>query len=273
MRPYKLAISNIAWMESEDEHIFTIMKRYGFSFLEIAPTRTWKDPYGQTDDAVANFRTTMKNKGLEIIAFQSLLFGHPEMAIFTGEETRRDTLEYLKKNIVLGGKVGAKTLVFGSPKNRLIGNLPSNSVREISESFFGALGDFASDKDISVCIEPNPTIYGGDFICTTQEAINFVRDLGHPNIGLNIDLGTITANKEDVKKTIENALPYAHHFHISEPYLEMISLEEDRHRTIAQILNNFGYDRTVSIEMKAQENESTRLENVTSSLEFVSAIY
>lgn len=273
MRPYKLAISNIAWTESEDERIFNIMKKNGFYFLEIAPSRTWNDPYGQTDDAVANFRTTLKNKGLEIIAFQSLLFGHPEMTMFTDKESRRNTLEYLKKNIVLGEKVGARTLVFGSPKNRIVGNLPSNSVRKVSKSFFGELGDFAADKNISVCIEPNPTIYGGDFICTTQEAVDFVLDLGHSNIGLNIDLGTITANKEDAKKTIENALPYAHHFHISEPYLEMIALEGDRHKTIAQILNNFGYDRTVSIEMKAQENEGTRLKNVTSALEFVSAIY
>lgn len=273
MRPYKLSISNIAWAETEDEQIFDVMRKYDFSGIEIAPSRTWENPYEQTNEELEKFKESMNKKNLEVTAFQSLLFGHPEMTVFTSEQSRRDTLEYLKKCIILGNRVGAKSLVFGSPKNRLIGNMPPDTVREISHAFFGELGDFASDKNISICIEANPTIYGGDFICTTQEAVEFVRELDHPNVKINIDLGTIIANSENVEETLKEALPYAHHFHISEPYLEPIKQIEDLHRGIARELNGFGYNRTVSIEMKAQEIGEARIKTVSSAIGFVSSIY
>ena len=41
-----LSISNIAWNEEDDDKVYDKMRRLGFKFLEIAPTR-WvsKDPY------------------------------------------------------------------------------------------------------------------------------------------------------------------------------------------------------------------------------------
>jgi len=34
-----LAISNIAWSADQDKDVYELMKKYGFSGLEIAPTR------------------------------------------------------------------------------------------------------------------------------------------------------------------------------------------------------------------------------------------
>ena len=35
----KLAVSNIAWKEQHDEAVYALMRHYGFTGLEIAPTR------------------------------------------------------------------------------------------------------------------------------------------------------------------------------------------------------------------------------------------
>ena len=41
----KLAISNIAWETGEDEQVYALMRKYGYSGLEIAPTRFFeRDP-------------------------------------------------------------------------------------------------------------------------------------------------------------------------------------------------------------------------------------
>ena len=42
----KLAVSNIAWKEQHDEAVYALMRHYGFTGLEIAPTRFFPEvPY------------------------------------------------------------------------------------------------------------------------------------------------------------------------------------------------------------------------------------
>ena len=42
----KLSISNIGWEEKDDNAVYQLMKKYGYSGLEIAPTRIFPvSPY------------------------------------------------------------------------------------------------------------------------------------------------------------------------------------------------------------------------------------
>ena len=42
----KLSVSNIGWKMEEDEYVYSLMKKYGYSGLEIAPTRIFPEaPY------------------------------------------------------------------------------------------------------------------------------------------------------------------------------------------------------------------------------------
>jgi len=272
--PNRLAISNIAWTKNEDDSVYFLMQKYGFTGLEIAPSRTWDNPYEQTIASINinEFREKLQTYDLNVVAFQSLLFNKPDLTIFIDEETRQATLEHLKKNIVLASKLGAAALVFGSPKNRLVGDKDAQTIKEISLDFFGKLGNFSVENGVYFCMEPNPTIYGTDFICTTEEAIRFIREVNNPGLKLNIDLGTITANSEDIETILPQAIHYAGHFHISEPYLEKINLDQKKHERIREILTKEGYTGTISIEMKAPE-ETIRMQTIEETLKFVSAIY
>ncbi len=270
---YKLSISNIAWSEKEDLEIYGLMKNYGFTGLEIAPSRIWEKPYDQKEAETAKFKKFINNQNIELVAFQSLLFGHPEFAIFQSEDIRIETLNYLKKNITLAGKLGAKALVFGSPKNRLVGNMPKKEANEIALAFFRELGEFAIENKTCFCIEPNPPIYSGDYILTTQDAIELVKAVNNLGFKLNIDLGTIIANQEDLESTLLTALPYAGHFHISEPFLEKIEANEARHKKIKQILLDYNYDLAISIEMKNAGPEISNISNIEETLKFISNIY
>lgn len=270
---YKLAISNIAWRKDEDEEIYSLMQNNNILGLEIAPSRIWGDPYIQNESSINQFISSLKEKNINIVSLQSLLFGHPEFSIFQDEKLRTDTLEYLKKNIILAGKLNAKALVFGSPKNRIIGLLPKKEVMSIAIPFFRELGEFSILNNTCFCIEPNPIIYGGDFILTTREAIDLVKLVDNPGFKLNIDLGTISANNEDLEQTIIDALPYAGHLHISEPFLEKINMDINKYKVLKKILDKNNYDKSISIEMKSGDILQSNIPHVKEVLNFINNIY
>ena len=122
--------------------------------------------------------------------------------------------------------------------------------------FFRELGKYAETKGVIVAVEPNPTIYGTNFLNNTIDAIKFVKEVNSSNIKINCDLGTIIENKESLS-VINNNIKYINHVHISEPNLEIIKKREI-HKELFQILKNNNYNNIISIEMKQSDIESTK---------------
>lgn len=266
----KLSISNIAWEPSEDKEVFELIQKYGFEGIELAPPKLFKDLSNVSDEEINVYLEYMKPYNFKFPAMQSLLFGKPELKIFA--ESRNDTLEYLKKIIDLAQKLDVKVLVFGSPKNRFIGDMEKNEAYKIAIEFFKELGEYAYSKNRCFCIEPNAKEYGCDFITNIDEAIQLVEDVNSKGFRLHIDSAVMSMNNENIKESLEKALPYTEHFHISEPFLELITNNKTNHNEFAKILKNLNYNKWVSIEMKNNVLISN-VEAVNRSLEFVSEIY
>src|SRR5574344_150229 len=165
----KLSISNIAWEVNEDKEIFELIQKYGFKGIELAPPKLFKDLSNVSNSEINDYLEYIKPYNFKFPAMQSLLFGKPELKIF--DDSRNVTLKYLKKIIDLAQKLDVKVLVFGSPKNRFIGDIQKEEARKIAIDFFKELGDYAYSKDRYCCIEPNAKEYGCDFITNTDEAI------------------------------------------------------------------------------------------------------
>ena len=142
-------------------------------------------------------------------------------------------------------------MVFGSPKNRVISKKDDN---EIAINFFRTLGEYALQKKTILSIEPNPELYGTNFINTTKEAFDFVKRVNHSGIMVNVDLGTVIENNEDINLIKEN-IEFVNHIHISEPNLELIQ-QRTLHNNFADILKEINYQNYVSIEMKNLENKN-----------------
>jgi sugar phosphate isomerase/epimerase len=156
----------------------------------------------------------------------------------------------MHRAIDLAERLGAKALVFGSPKNRVRGSLLTKAAHEIAVDFFRPIGEYAAERGCRVCIEPNPPAYGCDFVTTTPEAIELCRAIDHPGIAINLDLGTIAMNGESPRAVIEAAATLIGHVHISEPELVAPS-PSSLHDEAARALERIGYERWVSIEMRA----------------------
>lgn len=254
MRNLKYAISNIAWDKNDDEFMYDYLKQHRFTGIEIAPTRIIEDsPYEKSQEA-AQFKEEMNKYGLIVCSMQSIWFGRQEN-IFKSAEDRQALVEYTKKTIDFAQTIGCKNLVFGCPKNRNI-ETPSENDHNIALEFFKEIGSYASEKDVFISIEPNPSIYNTNFLNTTSEALEFIKELGMDFIKLNCDLGTMIYNDEDVDLIISN-IELVNHIHISEPNLVPPTFR-DMHKVLFDKLENIGYDKYISIEMKMQNLEKVK---------------
>ena len=147
-----IAISNLAWSQAEDEQIFKIMADLQVSLLEISPFRESADKKAINNESARNLKKQMRSYGIKIIALQTLLYRFPELVIFQDKMTRKKTLNHLIRVIDFAHEVGAKSLIFGSPKNKLRKELKYDSAFAIATDFFGKLSERAKLQRVSLCI-------------------------------------------------------------------------------------------------------------------------
>ena len=240
------------------------MKKYGFSGLEIAPTRWYPvAPYEHIQEAKQESLRLYKSYGLNISSIQSIWYGRTEN-MWKSYEERKVLLEYTKKAVDFAAELKYSNLVFGGPKNR---NKPEKT-EDIEEStFFRVIGTYAEIYHVVIAIEANPSIYHTNYINRTTEAVELVKKIGCSGVKINLDLGTMIENQESIVD-LEGYLEYVNHIHISEPNLVPIKRRE-MHKELADMLCQNNYQGYVSIEMGSQ-SEMNRLDEI---IAYVSEVF
>jgi len=270
----KLAVSNIAWTKDEEPAVAALLQKLGVKYIEVAPTKQWPDPTVAPANEIEQYKKFWESYGLEIVAFQSMLFPRPDLKIFQDEANRNETVAYLGKFIELAGALGAQVMVFGSPKNRQKGDISEAEAKAIAADFFGKLGDKAKQYNVYFCIEPNAADYACDFIFNAQQGIDLVNSVGNPGFPLHLDVACMALANDDVAASIKSAAPILKHFHISSPFLEPVEDREDvHHREAAQALRDISYDRFVSIEMRPGGEGDNNLDRVEKAVRFAQEVY
>jgi D-psicose/D-tagatose/L-ribulose 3-epimerase len=156
----------------------------------------------------------------------------------------------------VGHLLGGTKLVFGSPKNRDKGELSQDEVVSRAVSFFGELGDIAADSGVIICLEPNPTQYGANFMINAKETAFIVNSISHPAIKMQLDLGALAMNNEDLEQTLTNHSGIIGHIHISEPNLVPIGDANTDHQSAAKLLNEWFGGGTATLEMLSDGKDS-----------------
>lgn len=246
----RLAISNIAWDRALDDDVAELLRREGVRGVELAPTKWRESPYDAPAADVAELRRTWEDRGLPIVALQSLLFGRPELQLFGSTRERSAMIDYLRRAADFAGQLGAHALVFGSPRNRVRGSMPASQAMQVARDAMRELAPSATERGVVFCVEANPAPYGCDFVTRTAEAVELCRAVDRDGIGVNADLGGMALGGEDPAVEIANAGRFVAHVHASEP-----NLAETRpgpaHEQAAEALDRIGYAGWVSIEMRA----------------------
>ena len=271
----KLAISNIAWKPFEAEKVYSIMKTNGLYHLEVAPSLIVNSPQPNkvpVSKIIEVKKNLEMNHGLSVISMQSLLFGQKDLFLFRDSESRKRLINHMKCTIDFAHNIGARNLVFGSPKNRWIEGLSEEESTKIAVSFFQKIAELAKSKKCVISIEANPTIYNCNFITENNQAIELIKKVDHPNFRLNYDLGTVIINKENYTDFIEQNINFISHVHVSAPQLEAVpgGFIKVYERAIS-LLKELNYQHGVSVEMRTTSEEDNLIP-VTTAIRFLSGL-
>jgi sugar phosphate isomerase/epimerase len=269
----RIAISSIAWRVDEEPAVRDLLSERGIDAVEIAPGKIGPEPAELGPDALARYRNFWRERGIEIVAMQALLFGRGELALFGTGAQREEMFGYLARIVRVGGALGARALVFGSPGNRKRGALSLAVAAELAAPFFRRLGEVALENGTCLCIEPIPPESACDWIHSAAQAREFVDLVAHPGFGLHIDAAALHMAGEGAAQIRANA-GRIRHFHASEPQLAPVGAGSlVSHASFAEALRACGGVPAVSIEMRQVEQVASNLPHVERALAHVQRVY
>jgi len=251
----RLAISNIAWNVAEDAVVAALLQRYRVDAIDIAPGKYFSRPAEATYPEIVAVRELWLDRGIEITGMQALLFGTTGLNIFGSRESQSAMLRHLAAVCRIGGVLGATRLVFGSPKNRNRSGLSDPEATVMGAEFFRRLGDIALSEGVTICLEPNPPIYGANFMTTSNETARVVRAVDHSAIRMQLDTGAMSINGEDPIAVVVEFADLIGHIHASEPNLVPLGDGGTNHEAVFSALQSRLPNSLVSIEMLATLNE------------------
>lgn len=251
----RLAISNIAWDIAEDTSVAKLLGKFGVDAIDVAPGKYFPDPASAKDEDIAKVGRWWADHGITITGMQALLFGTTGLNVFGESKSQKAMLEHLRAVCRIGAGLGATRLVFGSPKNRDRSGLSDAQALEQAVSFFRRLGNTAQEHGVIVCLEPNPTRYGANFMTTSAETAHVVAAVGHEAIRMQFDTGALAINGESPEAVLECSSRFIGHVHASEPDLVPLGDGGTDHQLMHRALSQYLPEHLVSIEMVATKEE------------------
>lgn len=250
-----LSVSNIAWEPTLDREVARLLLDNGVQNIDVAPTKYISDVNSATDRELSEIRNFWAGFGISIVGFQSLLFGTSDLNLFGSRTDRDRTISHLRNVAKIARFLGAQRLVFGSPKNRNRDGLDDQTVEQIYLDFFSQLGDIGRDHDLVFCLEPNPVVYGCNFMTTSIETAHVVEAVNDPNVLMQFDTGALEITGENALCEAQDNEDLIGHIHLSSKNLMPAHFNEIAAVTLSKSLEALTEVNYVTIEQRDTEAE------------------
>ena len=244
-----------------------LLGRVGVEFVELAPTRYFDLKKPVESRKVIGVRDFWESEGLRVAAMQSVFY-QSGFNLFASKNVRREMLEWFHRVCEIAQILGSKFLVLGAGANRDPGQYGLSEASQIAGDFFSRLGDVAAEYDQIACIEPSPIAYGGRYLVSAAEVRDFVELLGHPNLLMQFDSGSLEINGELNFLTVERVWPMIGHVHLSAPNLVPLQLDPSTVNNATNLLRQIGCEKGVTVEMLPDKSFSV-LEQIQSAADYV----
>lgn len=209
------SVSHLAWEAKNNKKLTNIFKKYKVKKIDIVLSKYFKNLGEMRVEKLLNIKKFWLSNSITIYGMQSILYGYEKFNIFESLQSRNKLIELFKKINFAAKILGVKKITFGCPQNR---KFKKNSNQRIAIFFFRKISKIL-DKNIDLCIEPIPEIYGNNFLVNTSEVCNFVRKINRKNIKVQLDTSCLKINSENLHDIIKLHKSIIGHIHLSEKYL------------------------------------------------------
>jgi sugar phosphate isomerase/epimerase len=127
---------------------------------------------------------------------------------------------------------------------------------------FARFGDAARAVGTVVAVEFNPPAYGTNFLTDVDAALQFVRQVGHSGVTLQLDIGAMHMNDDfdRLGRMILDAGPLVSHVHVSAPHLAPAPGSAAEAARIERALRAIEYRGWTSIEMRPAGEDLSALD-------------
>lgn len=225
----------------------------GYDGVELTPWELDVSPRSATDAEIESVRKTVKSADLDVIGVPRVFsaddtnyhIGHPE------PEIRERTVEYLRDVVAFCGRLGGDRVLYGSPIQR---NVPES--RDYDTVYDRTLRSFRNDgllaelekSGVVLCMEPISAPYS-NFITTAREAIEFVEEVDHPNVGVALDGFHLAREDRPPAECIKEADDNLAHFHSDGDTGRGAAAGTLDYAPILDALSDVGYEGYLSLEI------------------------
>ena len=244
----KLAISNIAWPFEHDAEVLDLIGDCGGEGVEVAPSKIWPNWAGSSIAAADAYRKSLEDRGLAIPALQAILFGKPELQVFEFE-SHGAFASHVTFVADLAQALGARTLVFGAPKNRRRESVAYQDAWPMAVDLFRKLGEICAQREVVIGMEPTPVEYACDFLTNLADIERFVQEVDSSGVAVHIDDAALHMTGK-VFEQLQSLNSAPVHYHVSEPMLAPVGSGEVDHAAGIRALRDSEYSDWISIEMR-----------------------
>jgi sugar phosphate isomerase/epimerase len=246
----KFAICNETFGDWPWERVCRFVAETGYDGIELAPFTFAPSVEELSREDRRRIARVARDAGLEIVGLHWLLVSPPGLHVNAPDpEVRRQTAEYLRALVHFCGDVGGRVMIFGSPKQRWVGEeTPRDEAWEWTAAAFRSVMPDAAARGVTLCMEALPPPES-NFILTAAEAAAMVRAVDHSNFRLMLDVKSMCAEGRPLPAIIREFCPLVEHFHANDANRRGPGFGDTDFRPIAAALNECGYSGYVSVEV------------------------
>jgi D-psicose/D-tagatose/L-ribulose 3-epimerase len=248
----KLSVSNLAWRNVSPSVIGPRLKECKLQGVEVAPTLVWPEAPKITKVQAQKYFRQWDSVGLRISGIQSLLHGHPELQVFDVAHWPK-LYSHLEAMLLIARELETNVAVFGSPKNRVRGQIPHLQAAEIFSEFLMGFIPVLAEYGVVLTLEPNAPDYGADFLTTYKQVVEICDTVDSKWVKPQIDTGCMYLVDDDVVEATAMRTPS--HVHVSMPELTPPPGRIE-HERLRDVLQTSTYNGWLVLEMMASERDS-----------------
>ena len=175
------------------EDAIPLVARAGYDGIDIWGGRPHVYRQDLSVDELKSLRQLIQDHGLSISSFMPAFYRYPHSLSNPNPKVRQDSIDYMRQCIDNAAILGAP-IVLVVPDLSLYGQTKVASLQRMIESI-DVVARYASPYDLKLGIE---VLYVDetDLVNNADDALGIINQLGHANLGVVLDTGTLNLTKE-----------------------------------------------------------------------------